>query len=173
MGMDAARTSAEPEGKKPASCSEMTRPSGVMRMVMPPGGMWPAATCSARSLVRRALVCSERLGAGGGERRSESCGGRVGDGCGVDVGEGWGLRVGVEGAEGSEGRLHGFGELHLLLLVGLAGGEEDDEEGEEQRDEVGVGDQPALVVDVLGVLFPAHALTSECFAESAGSESKR
>ena len=57
-GCDAARTSAEPEGKKPASWSEMTRPSGVMRMVMPPGGMRPAATCWARSLVRRALVSS-------------------------------------------------------------------------------------------------------------------
>ena len=110
---------------------------------------------------------------GGWERRSESCGGRVDDGCGACVGEWWGLRVGVEGAEGREGGLHGFGEFDLLLLVGLAGGEEDDEKGEEQRDEVGVGDEPALVVDVLGMLFLAHALTSECLAESAGSESKR
>ena len=86
---------------------------------------------------------------------------------------GWGLGVGVEGAERSEGGLHGLGELHLLLLVRLAGGEEDDKEGEEERDEVGVGDQPALVVDVLGMLFPAHAPTSECLGDSAGSESKR
>ncbi len=79
----------------------------------------------------------------------------------------------VEGAERSEGGLHGFGEFDLLLLVRLAGGEEDDEEGEEERDEVGVGDEPALVVDVFGVLFLAHALASECLMASAGSESKR
>src|SRR5260370_35178498 len=59
IGMDAGRTAAEPGGKKAASWSEMTRPSGVMRIVMAPGGMRPAATCSARSLVRRALVSSK------------------------------------------------------------------------------------------------------------------
>ena len=80
--------------------------------------------------------------------------------------------MGIEGTERSEGGLHGLGKFDLFLLVRLAGGEEDDEEGEEQRDEVGVGDQPALVVDVLGVLFLAHALTSEGLV-SAGSESKR
>ena len=65
--------------------------------------------------------------------------------------------MGLEHAEGREGGLHGCGELGLLLLVRLAGGEEDDEKGEEQRDEVGVGDQPALVVDVLGMFLLAHA----------------
>ena len=40
-------------------------------------------------------------------------------------------------------------------------GEEDDEKREEERDEVGVGDEPAFVVDVFGMLFFAHALTSE------------
>ena len=59
MGIDAGRTSAEPEGKKPASWSEMTRPSGVMRIAMPPGGMPPAATCWAMSLRRRASVSSK------------------------------------------------------------------------------------------------------------------
>ena len=48
--------------------------------------------------------------------------------------------------------------LDLFFLVRLAGGEEDDEEGEEQSDEVGVGDEPALVVDVFGMLLFAHAL---------------
>ena len=61
--------------------------------------------------------------------------------------------MGVEGAEGSEGGLHGFGELHLLLLVCLARGEEDDKKSEEERDEVSVGDQPSLVVDVFGMFF--------------------
>ena len=81
--------------------------------------------------------------------------------------------MGVEGAGVVEGGLHGDGEPALLLLDGLAGGEEDDEEGEEERDEVGVGDQPALVIDVLGMLFSAHAPTSECLEDSTGTESKR
>jgi len=49
--------------------------------------------------------------------------------------------------------LHGFGELDLLFLVRLAGGEEDDKKCEEESDEVGIGDQPALVVYVLGMFF--------------------
>lgn len=40
IGMDAVRISAEPEGKNPTSCSEMTRPSGVVRSVTLPGGIW-------------------------------------------------------------------------------------------------------------------------------------
>ena len=63
--------------------------------------------------------------------------------------------------------------LGVALLVGLAGGEENNEEGKEQGDEVGVGDKPALMVDVLRVFFLAHALTSECLGDSTGSESKR
>ena len=57
-GMDVARTCADPEGKKPASCSEMTKPSGVMRMVMLPGRMRPEDTCSARNFERRFSVAS-------------------------------------------------------------------------------------------------------------------
>jgi hypothetical protein len=48
--------------------------------------------------------------------------------------------VGVEGAKRGEGRLHGLGQFDLLLFIGLARGEEDDEKGEEERDEVGLGD---------------------------------
>jgi hypothetical protein len=51
-------------------------------------------------------------------------------------------------AEGAEGGVDRVGHLHLLLDVGLGGCIHDDEEGEHQSDEVGVGDQPAFVVDV-------------------------
>jgi hypothetical protein len=43
-----------------------------------------------------------------------------------------------------------------LLLVTLARGKENDEEGEQQRDEIRVGHQPALVVDVFGMLLLRH-----------------
>src|SRR5205809_1047678 len=68
--------------------------------------------------------------------------------------------VRLEDAERREGGLHGLGDLALLLFVGLAGSEEDDEEGEEQRDEIGVRDEPALVVDMLVFLLAAHAAAS-------------
>src|ERR1700681_4400744 len=80
--------------------------------------------------------------------------------------------MGVEDSHRGECALHGGCELDLLLLVRLARGEEDYKEGEEQRDEVGVGDQPALVVDVLGMFFLAHAVASFGLT-AAGLESKR
>ena len=70
-----------------------------------------------------------------------------------------------------------MGQLDLFFLVGLTGGEEDDEEGEEERDEVGVGDEPALVVYVLGMFFLALTPCSysglACALDSDGLESKR
>ena len=93
-----------------------------------------------------------------GLRRERQVDGRGGGGLGGAgvVGDGRGLAVGVEDAVVIEGGLHGELQLDDLLFVGLAGGEEDDEEGEEQGDEVGVGDQPALVIDVLGMLLLRH-----------------
>ncbi len=128
----------------------------MMRIVTLPGGMRPAETCSASSLVRCALVSSRVsvlvVGSGG-----VSAAGVVL----AIVAALWSVSGGVfewasKAAERREGGLHRFGELDLLFLVGLAGGEEDDEEGEEEGDEVGIGDQPALVVDVLRMLFLAH-----------------
>lgn len=46
---DGARTSAEPEGKKPASRSEMTNPSGVECMVMLSSGSFGEVVLSRRS----------------------------------------------------------------------------------------------------------------------------
>ena len=60
-----------------------------------------------------------------------------------------GLARGVgKDAQGAEGGVDGLGDLHLFFLVGFGEGVEDDEEGEEQGDEVGIGDQPAVVADV-------------------------
>jgi hypothetical protein len=47
-------------------------------------------------------------------------------------------------AQGAECGVDGLGHLHLLFLIGLGEGVEDDEEAEEQGDEVGIGDQPAV-----------------------------
>ena len=57
-----------------------------------------------------------------------------------------GLRRGGKDADRLKGGLDGVGDLGLLALVGVGAGVENDEEGEEQGDEVGVGDQPAVVV---------------------------
>ena len=68
-----------------------------------------------------------------------------------------------------------MGDLGLLLLVGFRAGVEDDEEGEEQGDEVGVGDQPAVVVDVVGgaprferAMFQARFSCTTCGASVFG-----
>ena len=45
IDMEASRSSAEPDAKKPISLREMTRPSGVIRVVALPGGMPPPFVC--------------------------------------------------------------------------------------------------------------------------------
>src|SRR5262249_14128956 len=65
---------------------------------------------------------------------------------------------GVEDAEFLKGDLNRKGELPCFAFVDLRRGVEDDEEGEEKRDEVGVRNEPTLVVDVLfGLAATAHA----------------
>src|ERR1700722_10270971 len=56
------------------------------------------------------------------------------------------------------------------MLVRLAGGEQHDKEGEQQRDEVGVGDQPTLVIHLHMQLLVGHAIVS---SSAAGSSSNR
>jgi hypothetical protein len=58
---------------------------------------------------------------------------------------------GGKDAESLESRLDGMSDLGLFALVGSRAGIEHDEESEEQGDEVGVRDEPAVVLRVVGV----------------------
>jgi hypothetical protein len=59
-------------------------------------------------------------------------------------------RCGGKESQRLKGGLDGVGDLDLLLLVGTRTGLEYDEEGKEQGDEVRVGNQPAVAMDVIG-----------------------
>ena len=65
--------------------------------------------------------------------------------------------------------LDGSGDdLGSFLLVGLRGGIENYEERKQKSDEVGVGNQPALVIGMGLVSFlPAHALAPAAFSAGA------
>src|ERR1039458_32684 len=57
----------------------------------------------------------------------------------------------------------GLRHLHLLFLIGLGEGVEHYENGEQQGDEIGIGDHPAILAgEVLAPLQP-HAALSFCF----------
>src|SRR5581483_6316157 len=70
----------------------------------------------------------------------------------------------LEYSEFLESYLDGHRQLPDFFLIDLRCGVKDHEESKEQRDEISVGDQPALMISMFGMsLFPAH----ECAAASA------